>query len=45
MLVITRRIGETVIIGDDIKVTLVSGARSGQARIGICDPREVPVQS
>lgn len=42
MLVLSRRIGESVKIGNDITVTLL--ALSGtQARIGIAAPAEVPV--
>ena len=43
MLILTRRIGEAVIIGDDVKVTLLSVGRGAQVRIGISAPREVPV--
>ena len=42
MLVLTRRIGETLIIGEDIRVTVL--AVSGhQIRLGVTPPREVPV--
>ena len=42
MLVLTRRIGETLIIGEDIRVTVL--AVSGhQIRLGVTAPREVPV--
>ena len=43
MLILTRRIGETIVIGDNIKVTLTSlkGQRVG---IGISAPRDVPVR-
>ena len=42
MLVITRRIGEVLCIGDDIriKITDVSGCA---VRLGISAPREIPV--
>lgn len=42
MLVLTRKIGEVVVIGDQIEVTVlrVNGA---QVRIGIRAPKEVPV--
>jgi len=42
MLVLTRRIGETLTIGDDVRVT-VMGIKGNQARIGINAPKEVPV--
>lgn len=42
MLVLTRRIGESLIIGNDIKVTLL-GIRGNQIQIGIDAPKEVSV--
>jgi len=42
MLVLSRRINETVAIGDEIKVTVL-GTNGGQIRIGVLAPREVPV--
>jgi carbon storage regulator len=42
MLILTRRVGETLIIGDDIRVTIMD-VRGMQVRIGIEAPREVPV--
>jgi len=42
MLILTRRPGETIIIGDDIKVTIL-GVASKQIRIGIEAPKDVPV--
>ena len=42
MLVLTRRPGERVIIGDDIVVT-ISGIRGDQVRLGFTAPNEVPV--
>jgi carbon storage regulator len=42
MLILTRRIGETVMIGQDITVTIV-GVKGGQIRIGIGAPKNVVV--
>jgi len=42
MLILTRRIGETLKIGDTIDVTILS-VRGNQIRIGINAPREVSV--
>ena len=42
MLILTRRIGESIIIGDDITVTVL-GVRGHQIRIGIDAPQDVSV--
>ena len=42
MLILTRRIGETLMINDDIKITVL-GIQGGQVRIGIDAPKDVPV--
>jgi len=42
MLILTRRTGETIHIGDDIVITVL-GQQSGQVRIGVSAPKEVPV--
>jgi len=42
MLILTRKVGEIIMIGDDI-VVKVLGVRSGQVKIGIEAPRELPV--
>ncbi len=42
MLILTRRIGETLIIGDDFKVTVL-GIKGHQVRLGIDAPKEVSV--
>jgi carbon storage regulator len=43
MLVLTRRLGEEILIGDDIRVTIV-GLQGGQVRVGVSAPRVVPVK-
>lgn len=42
MLILTRRINETLNIGDEIEVTVL-GIKGNQVRIGINAPRDVPV--
>ena len=42
MLILTRRTGETLIIGDDIKVTVLS-VNGNNVRLGIDAPKEVVV--
>ena len=42
MLILTRRINETLNIGDDVQVTVL-GIKGNQVRIGIDAPRDVPV--
>ena len=42
MLVLTRRPGEVLLIGDDIKVTVLS-VRGNLVRVGIDAPKSVPV--
>jgi len=42
MLVLSRKIGETLVIGDNIRVTLVDIDRN-KIRLGITCPREIPV--
>ncbi len=42
MLILTRRVGETIMVGDDIMVTVL-GIKGNQVRVGIKAPREVPV--
>jgi len=39
MLVLTRRIGETITIGDDIRITVLE-IRSGQVKVGLEAPRD-----
>jgi carbon storage regulator len=42
MLILTRRIGETLVIGDDITATIL-GIKGNQIRIGINAPKDVSV--
>ena len=42
MLVLTRRVGETLMIGDDVTVTVL-GVKGNQVRIGVSAPKEVAV--
>ncbi|AMN47747.1 carbon storage regulator [Steroidobacter denitrificans] len=42
MLILTRRVGETVMIGNDITVTVL-GVKGNQVRIGVNAPKEVAV--
>jgi len=42
MLILTRRISESVIIGDDVKVTVL-GVKGNQVRLGIDAPKSVSV--
>ena len=43
MLILTRRISESVIIGDDVKITVL-GVKGNQVRLGIDAPKEVSVR-
>ncbi len=42
MLVLTRRIGETIMIGEDVTLTVL-GAKGNQVRVGINAPKTVAV--
>ncbi|MDX1455803.1 MAG: carbon storage regulator CsrA [Gammaproteobacteria bacterium] len=42
MLILTRRVGETVMIGDNVTVTVL-GVKGNQVRLGVNAPRDVAV--
>ena len=42
MLILTRRVGETLMIGDDVSVTVL-GVKGNQVRIGVNAPKDVAV--
>ena len=42
MLILTRRVGETLIIGDEVTVTVL-GVKGNQVRIGVNAPKTVSV--
>ena len=42
MLILTRRVGETVMIGDDVTLTVL-GVKGNQVRLGINAPKSVAV--
>ena len=43
MLILTRRVNESLLIGDDVTVTIL-GVKGNQVRIGVDAPRDVSVQ-
>ena len=42
MLILTRRVGETLMIGEEVTVTVL-GVKGNQVRIGVTAPKEVGV--
>ena len=42
MLILTRRVGETLMIGDEVTVTVL-GVKGNQVRIGVNAPKDVSV--
>jgi carbon storage regulator len=42
MLILTRRVGETLMIGDNITINVL-GVKGNQVRLGIDAPKDVPV--
>jgi carbon storage regulator len=43
MLILTRKVGEKLVIGDDVVTVAVLGVKGNQVRIGIAAPPEVQV--
>ena len=42
MLILTRRVGETLVIGDDVTITVL-GVRGSQVRLGVNAPKDIAV--
>jgi carbon storage regulator len=42
MLILTRRIGETIMVGDEVTVTVL-GVKGNQVRLGVSAPKSIPV--
>jgi carbon storage regulator len=42
MLVLTRRVGETIVVGENIRITVL-GVAGGQVRIGTSAPKDIAV--
>lgn len=42
MLILTRRVGETLMVGDEVTVTVL-GVKGNQVRIGVNAPKEIAV--
>lgn len=42
MLILTRRVGETIMVGDEVTVTVL-GVKGNQVRIGVNAPKDVSV--
>ncbi len=42
MLILTRRVGETLMVGDEVTVTVL-GVKGNQVRIGVNAPKDVSV--
>lgn len=42
MLIVTRRVGESITIGNDVKLTVL-GVKGSQVRLGIDAPREIAI--
>ena len=42
MLILTRRVGETLMVGDDVTITVL-GIKGNQVRIGVNAPKDIAV--
>ena len=42
MLILTRHLGETIVVGDDVHITIL-GIKGGQIRLGINAPKDLSV--
>ena len=42
MLVLSRSMDESIMIGEDVEITII-GVRGNKVRLGITDPRSIPV--
>ena len=42
MLILTRKVGEALMVGDDVNITVL-GVKGNQVRIGVSAPKEVAV--
>lgn len=42
MLILTRRVGETVMIGNDVAITVLA-VKGNQVRVGVSAPKDMPV--
>lgn len=42
MLILTRRIGETIMVGDDVSITVL-GVKGNQVRVGVNAPKSIAV--
>jgi carbon storage regulator len=42
MLILSRRIGESICVGDDVQITVL-GSKKGQVRLGVQASKEIPV--
>lgn len=42
MLILTRRVGETLMVGDNVTLTVL-GVKGNQVRIGVNAPKDIPV--
>ncbi len=43
MLTLTREVGEKIVIGDDVVITVISVSENGRVRVGIEAPRQIRI--